>query len=95
MVIIKNDYSLDFAAMQIPEPLQSQACNAEIDTEWRIQWPEAAPGSTQSVRCPGEGDTTGLGLAHRSCQAGGVWGRVDASDCGSAAVREVIKQVSK
>ena len=81
--------------MLIPEPLKFQACRAEIDTEWKIQWPVAAPSSTQTVRCPGEGDTTGLGLAHRSCLAGGVWGPVDASDCGSVAVREVSKQVSK
>ena len=95
MIIIKADYSFDFAARLIPEPLQSQACRAETDTEWKIQWPEAAPGSTQSVRCPREGDTSGLGLAHRSCLAGGVWGPVDASACGSVAVREVSMQVSE
>ena len=94
-IIINADYSFDFAAMLIPEPLQSQACHAEIDTEWKIQWSDAAPSSTQSVRCPGEGDTTGLGLAHRSCLVGGVWGSVDASECGSVAVREVSMQVSE
>ena len=69
------------------------ACPAEEDTDWRIHWPVAAPVSTQSVRCPGEGDTPGLGLAHRSCLTGGVWGPVDASDCGSAAVREISRKV--
>ena len=68
-------------------------CPAEEDTVWKIQWPEAAPISTQSVRCPGEGDTTGLGLAHRSCLAGGVWGPVDASDCESLAIRDIRIQV--
>ena len=70
-------------------------CPAEEDTDWSIQWPDAAPGSTQSVRCPGEGDTTGLGLAHRSCLAGGVWGPVDASGCESVAIREVKRKVRK
>lgn len=36
----------------------------------------------------------GLGLAHRSCLANGVWGTVDARDCESVAVREVRTQVS-
>ena len=71
----------------------TELCPAEEDTDWKIQWPEAAPESTQSVRCPGEGDTTGLGLAHRSCLAGGVWGPVDASGCGSVAIREVKRRV--
>ena len=48
---------------------------------------------SQSVRCPGEGDVPGLGLAHRSCLTGRVWGSVNASDCGSVAVREVSMQV--
>ena len=68
-------------------------CPAEVDTDWRIRWLVAAPSSTQSVRCPGEGDTPGLGLAHRSCLAGGVWGPVDASDCESLAIRDIRIQV--
>ena len=60
---------------------------------WRIQWPDATPGSTQSVRCPGEGDVPGLGLAHRNCLTGGVWGSVDASNCESVAIRDVRIQV--
>ena len=60
---------------------------------WRIQWPDATPGSTQSVRCPGEGDVPGLGLAHRSCLTGGVWGSVDASNCESVAIRDIRIQV--
>ena len=68
-------------------------CPAEEDSVWRIQWPVAAPGTTQSVRCPGEGDTTGLGLAHRSCLEGAVWGLVDASNCESVAIRDIRIQV--
>ena len=60
---------------------------------WRIQWPDATPGSTQSVRCPGEGDVPGLGLAHRNCLNGGVWGSVDASNCESVAIRDIRIQV--
>ena len=60
---------------------------------WGIQWPFAAPGSTQSVRCPGEEDASGLGLAHRSCLAGGVWDAVDVTACESPAVREVRIEV--
>ena len=60
---------------------------------WRIQWPAAAPDSTQSGSCPGEGDTPGLGVAHRRCLAGGVWDSVDASECESAAVRAVRMKV--
>ena len=74
---------------------QAMLCPAEEDSVWRIHWPSAAPGSTQSVRCPGEGDTTGLGLAHRSCGTGRMWGSVDASECGSVAVREVRMKVRK
>ena len=65
----------------------------EQDELWGIQWPFAAPGSTQSVRCPGEGDASGLGLAHRSCLAGGMWGAVDVTACESPAVREVRVEV--
>ena len=65
----------------------------EQDELWGIQWPFAAPGSTQSVRCPGEGDASGLGLAHRSCLAGGMWGAVDVTACESPAVREVRIEV--
>ena len=65
----------------------------EQDELWLIQWPFAAPGSTQSVRCPGEGDASGLGLAHRSCLAGGMWGAVDVTACESPAVREVRIEV--
>ena len=75
------------------EPAALGVCSAEADDVWNIQWPVASPGSTQSVRCPGDGDTSGLGLAHRTCMAGGVWGSADASNCGSAAVREVRKEV--
>ena len=64
-------------------------CLPEHDEVWKIQWPLAAPGSTQSVRCPGEGDTISPGLAHRSCLSGGTWGPVDATACESSAVREV------
>ena len=81
---------LFFAAPPVPP---TEGCPAETDTDWKIVWPVAAIGSTQSVRCPGEGDVPGLGLAHRSCLTGGVWGSVDASDCGSVAVRDVSMQV--
>ena len=64
-------------------------CLAEQDMVWKIQWPSAAPGSTQSLRCPGEGNTIGYGLAHRSCLSGGIWGLVNATACESAAVQEV------
>ena len=60
---------------------------------WRIRWPDATPGSTQSVRCPGEGDVPGLGLAHRNCLTGGVWDSVDASNCESVAIRDIRIQV--
>ena len=68
-------------------------CTSEEDTVWRIQWPDATPGSTQSVRCPGEGDVPGLGLAHRNCLTGGVWGSVDASNCEPVAIRYIGIQV--
>ena len=68
-------------------------CPEGEDKLWSIQWPTAAPGSTQSVRCPGERDVSGLGLAHRSCLAGGMWGTVDVSACESTAVREVRIEV--
>ena len=68
-------------------------CPVEEDSVWRIHWPSAAPGSTQSVRCPGEGDTIGLGLAHRSCLVGAVWSLVDASNCESVAIRDIRIQV--
>ena len=82
--------ALFFAAQSVTP---TEGCPAETDTDWKIVWPVAAIGSTQSVRCPGEGDVPGLGLAHRSCLTGSVWGSVDASDCGSVAVREVSMQV--
>ena len=62
---------------------------------WRIQWPATAPDSTQSVSCPGEGDTPGLGLAYRRCLAGGVWDSVDAIECESVAVRAVRNMVHR
>ncbi len=68
-------------------------CPMEQDKLWGIQWPIAAPGSSQSVRCPGEGDASGLGLAHRSCLAGGMWDAVDVTACESPAVREVRIEV--
>ena len=68
-------------------------CTSEEDIVWRIQWPDATPGSTQSVRCPGEGDVPGLGLAHRNCLTGGVWGAVDASNCEPVAIRYIGIQV--
>ena len=68
-------------------------CPEEQDILWKIQWPSAAPGSTQYVRCPGEGDTIGSGLAHRSCLSDGKWGSIDASACESVAVREVRIEV--
>ena len=80
-------------ALVIPSTQGVVLCPAEEDADWSIQWPVAAPESTQSVRCPGEGDTPGLGLAHRSCLAGGVWGPVDASGCESKAVRDIRIQV--
>ena len=80
------------AAPDVPTDVPG-LCPAETDDVWNIQWPVASPGSTQSVRCPGDDDTSGLGLAHRICMAGGVWGSADASNCGSAAVREVRKEV--
>ena len=70
-------------------------CPAEQDTEWQIQWPTTAPDSTQSVRCLGEGDTPGLGLAHRRCLADAMWGPVDASECESVAVRAVRMKVGQ
>ena len=68
-------------------------CPVEKDSVWRIQWPVAVPGSTQSVRCPGDGGTAGLGLARRSCLEGGAWGPVDANDCESVAIRDIWIQV--
>ena len=85
-------YVLNSAANAINSPLIVM-CPEEQDKLWSIQWPFAAPESTQSVRCPGEGDASGLGLAHRSCLAGGMWGTVDVSACESAAVREVRIEV--
>ena len=68
-------------------------CPEEQDKLWKIQWPSAAPGSTQSARCLWEGDAIGSGLAHRSCLSGGIWGPVDATTCESVAVREVRIEV--
>ena len=82
---------LAYAALTVAR--DQSFCPAEKDTVWRIQWPDATPGSTQSVRCPGEGDVPGLGLAHRNCLTGGVWGSVDASNCESVAIRDVRIQV--
>ena len=64
-------------------------CPEGQDKLWRIHWPAAAPKSILSVRCPGEGDVSGLGLAHRNCLAGGIWGPADVTACESAAVRKV------
>lgn len=69
------------------------ACPAEQDEVWKIQWPFASPGSIQSVRCPGDGDAIGAGLAHRSCLPHGKWGPVDASVCESVAIRKVRIEV--
>ena len=63
-----------------------QGCPNEEDIVWRIQWPATAPDSTQSVACPGDGNTPELGMAHRRCLAGGVWGSVNALECESVAV---------
>ena len=41
-----------------PEVNPISACPAEEDKLWKIQWPTANLGSTQFVRCPGEGDNT-------------------------------------
>ena len=71
------------------------SCPTEEDRVWRIQWPVTAPDSTQSVVCPGEGHTPGLGVAHRRCLAGGVWASVDASECESVAVRAIRMRVGK
>lgn len=68
-------------------------CPTERDVVWRIQWLATAPESVQSARCPGEGNTTVLGLAYRTCLAGGIWGAVDASECESVAVRAVRVKV--
>ena len=46
-----------YIAPKIPD--QSQVCPAEQDSVWRIQWPAAASGSTQFVRCPGGNSTKG------------------------------------
>ena len=62
---------------------------------WKIHWPPTAPDSIQSVACPGDRGTTGLGIAHRSCLDGGMWGSVDASDCESVAVRAVRMKVGQ
>ena len=87
-------YILAFSASAALTISRDQSfCPAEEDTVWRMHWPDATPGSTQSVRCPGEGDMPGLGLAHRSCLTGGVWGSVDASDCESVAIRDIRIQV--
>ena len=67
-------------------------CSAEEDV-WSIQWPSTFSVSTQSALCQGRRNTTILGLAYRTCRAGGVWGSVDASECESAAIREVRKKV--
>ena len=56
---------------------------------WRIQWSVTAPDSTQSVSCPGDGNTPGLGVAHRRCLTSGVWGSVDALECESVAVNNI------
>ena len=87
-------YILAFSASAaLTVPRDQGFCPAEEDTVWRIQWPDATPGSTQSVRCPGEGDVLGLGLAHRNCLTGGVWGSVDASNCESVPIRDIRIQV--
>ena len=61
---------------------------------WKIHWPPIAPDSIQSVTCSGIG-ATGLGIAHRSCLDGGMWGSVDVSDCESAAIRAVRMKVGQ
>ncbi len=87
-------YILAFSASAALTISRDQSfCPAEEDTVWRMHWPDATPGSTQSVRCPGQGDVPGLGLAHRNCLTGGVWGSVDASNCESVAIRDIRIQV--
>ena len=70
-------------------------CPAEEDKVWKIHWPAAAPDSIQSVACPGEKSTVGLGLANRSCLDGGMWGSVVATECESVAVRAVRMEVEQ
>lgn len=68
----------------------TKGCPAERDNVWSIHWPTAPPNSNQSVNCPGEG---GLGLAHRRCLAGEMWGSVDATECESLAVKTIRMRV--
>ena len=70
------------------------SCPQEYDKLWKIQWSPAPTGASQSVRCLGEGDEVGLGLAHRSCLSDGNWGPVDAIACESVSVREIRIEVS-
>ena len=72
-------------------------CPTEEDSVWGIQWLAVAAGSTRSARCPGEGNTTELGVAYRRCLAGvpAEWGSVDASECESVAGRAVRMKVER
>lgn len=76
-----------------PDPTQSVHCPVEEDSVWRIQWPATAADSIQTICCPGLENTSGLGLAHRNCLVGGVWGSVDATECESVAIRTVRMKV--
>ena len=80
----------------LPSPVVTGSecgCPNEEDSVWKIQWPVTAPDSTQSVACPGDGNTPGLGMAHRRCLTGGVWGSVDASQCASVVVTAIRNRV--
>lgn len=69
-------------------------CLAEEDGR-SIQWPSTFSVTTQSALCQGRRNTTILGLAYRTCGAGGVWSSVDASECESAVIQEVRKKVKQ
>ena len=79
--------------------VQLGVCPTEEDSVWGIQWLAILPDATQSARCPGEGNATTFGLAHRRCRRGindqsqGVWDSVDASECESAASRAARMEV--
>lgn len=79
----------------VPPSTAYAHCPQEEDIVWRIMWPATASDTTRNVCCPGQGDTPGLGLAHRRCLDGGVWGSVDATQCESVAVRVVRMKVGK
>lgn len=74
-------------------PSQSIHCPAEEDSVWRIQWPATVSDSIRTFCCPGRENACRLGLAHRECLSGGLWGSVDATECESVAIRDVRMKV--